>query len=126
MRRLFVCLIALMVAAPLACRREDSTKEAVRAAIEAHLAQRQNLMVANLAMEIQEIKISGDTAEAEVKYRSKQASDLQVNVHYRLRKTEQGWKVESSSSPGMGGSPHGGAGPVPEHGAPASEPQSSH
>ena len=126
MRRLFTCLLALMVAATLACRREDATKEAVRAAIEAHLAQRQNLMVANLAMEIQDIKVNGDTAEAEVKYRSKQISDLQVNVHYRLRKTEQGWKVESSSSPGMGGSPHGGASSVPEHGAPPSGPQSSH
>lgn len=112
------------------------TKEAVRAAIEAHLAQRKNVVLSNMTLEVQDVKFTGDTAEAQVNFRSKQASDLVVGVHYLLRRSGDTWKVESSSpTSGMGGATHGGTGTSP-HGesevmpAPSTTetppPQSSH
>jgi hypothetical protein len=87
---------------------EDS-KAGVQAAIEAHLKQRPNLVLANMTLEVQDVKIAGDTAQAEVKFRSKQSADLVVGVHYTLKRAGDRWLVESSSpSNGMGTNPHGG------------------
>jgi hypothetical protein len=84
------------------------TKEAVQAAIESHLKQRPNVMMANMNLEVDEVKFAGDTAEAETKFRSKQSPDLAVGVHYKLRLAGDHWQVESGTpSGGMGGSPHG-------------------
>ena len=111
------------------------SKEAVQAAIEAHLAQRQNLMLANMTVEVQDVKFKDDTAEAQVNFRSKQASDLVVGVRYLLRRSGDTWKVESSSpTSGMGGATHGGMGTnphgqsetTPEPSAETPAPQSSH
>jgi hypothetical protein len=65
-----------------------------------------------------------------VKFRSKQAPSLVVGVHYKLRRANGGWQVESTSSASMSGAnPHGNTvSPMP----PASEnpadvsPQPSH
>ena len=105
----------------------DQSNRAVQNAIEAYLRQRQNLMLANMDLEVKEIKIDGDTAEAEVRFRSKQNAALAVTVRYKLKRAGQGWQVESSTSEGgPGASPHGTAppAPAPAHGAPALE--SSH
>jgi hypothetical protein len=108
--------------------RKLDTKEAVQAAIESHLQQRPNVMLANMTLEVDDVKFSGDTAEADAKFRSKQAPSLAVGVHYKLRKAGDKWQVESSTpSGGMGGSPHGGSAPMPP--APSSDEvplQSSH
>ncbi len=82
------------------------SKSAVREAIEAHLKQRPNLLMANMTMEVQEVKFNGDRAGALVKYQSKQAAEVSVLVRYVLRKAGNGWEVESSS-------PAGGAPMVP-------------
>lgn len=95
------------------------SKEAVQSAIEAHLKERQNVMLANMSLEVADVKFAGDTADAEVKFRSKQSPDLVVAVHYQLRRAGDRWQVEKSTpSGGMGGSPHGG-------GAPSTPPPSS-
>lgn len=111
-------------------------KAAIQTAIEAHLQQRQNVMLSNMTLEVEEVKLSGETAEAQVNFRSKQAPELVVGVRYTLRQTGDTWKVESSSpASGMGASPHEGVGMSP-HGEgggaatpPATDspaPQSSH
>ncbi len=88
------------------------SKEAVQTAIEAHLKERQNVMLSNMSLEVADIKFTGDTAEAQVQFRSKQSPDLVVGVHYGLRQADGHWQVESSTpSGGMGVSPHGGAVP---------------
>ncbi len=92
------------------------SKSAVREAIEAHLKQRPNLLMANMTMEVQEVKFSGDRAEALVKYQSKQAPEVSVLVSYGLRKSGKSWEVESSS-------PAGGAPMVP-HGPSSSRERS--
>ena len=136
MRFALVCLVGLgMVLAGCSRSNGPQSKEAVKAAIEAHLAQRKNVVLSNMTLEVQDVKFTGDTAEAQVNFRSKQASDLVVGVRYLLRRSGDTWKVESSSpTSGMGGAAHGGMGTNP-HGesdvmpAPSTEtpaPQSSH
>ena len=111
-------------------------RAAIQTAIEAHLQQRQNVMLTNMTLEVQEVKFSGETAEAQVNFRSKQAPELVVGVRYVLRRTGDTWKVESSSpTSGMGASPHEGMGTSPHGegggatappGADSPAPQSSH
>jgi len=104
------------------------SKEAVRAAIEAYLRQRPNVVLGNMTLEVDEVTFRGEIAEAQAKFRSKQSPDLIVGVRYELRRTGSQWQVTSSSPiSGMGMSPHGGAAtraPVAEPGKLA--PRSSH
>jgi len=88
------------------------SKEAVQAAIEAHLQQRPNVMLAKMTLEVNDVKFTSDTADAEVRFRSKQSPTVAVSVRYKLRRAGDQWKVEMSTpSNGMGSSPHGGATP---------------
>jgi hypothetical protein len=127
MRSLTACLLGFgMVLTGCSRSKGSQTKEAVQAAIEAHLAERQNLMLANMTVEVQDVRFQGDTAEAQVNFRSKKASDLVVGVRYLLRKSGDTWKVESSSpTSGMGGAAHGGMGPSPHGGSEAATPPSA-
>ncbi|MGH9649835.1 MAG: hypothetical protein ACRD3I_05125 [Terriglobales bacterium] len=129
MRVLIACLLGSILLAG-GCNEAGSgdPKAAIQSAIEAHLKQRQNLMLANMTLEVQYVKVTGDTAQAEVKFRSKQSADLIVGVRYTLKRAGEGWQVESSSpTGGMGTSPHGGAGAPATAPAPAESPlKSSH
>ena len=130
MRAILIAIVAVACLMVMCSKGEVASKAAIREAIEAHLKQRSNLMVANMDLEVQDVKFSGDTADAQVEFRSKQSPNLVVGVNYKLRRVEGRWKVESSSSTsGMGMNPHGASGgpetaPPP---APAETPlQSSH
>lgn len=113
MRALLVFyFIASLALAGCSSSKRIESKEAVQKAIEAYLAQRQNLMLANMDMEVAEVKFEGETATADVKFRSKQNSSLAVNVHYKLKLRADHWEVESTApAAGPGGSPHGGVTP---------------
>lgn len=137
MRFLLACSMGLGLAVS-GCSKAGGPppKAAIQTAIEAHLQQRQNVMLSNMTLEVLDVKLSGETAEAQVNFRSKQAPELVVGVRYILRRTGDTWKVESSSpTSGMGASPHEGTGMSP-HGegggatAPSTTdtpaPQSSH
>lgn len=115
MRAILIGILAVACLTVMCTKRQAASKAEVREAIEAHLKQRPNLMMANMDLEIQEVKFSGDTADAQVQFRSKQSPNLVVGVRYKLRRVDGHWKVESTSSTsGMGGSPHGGGGmPTP-------------
>lgn len=131
MRVLIACLVGSILLTG-GCNKAGSNdpKAAIQAAIEAHLKQRQNLMLTNMTLEVQDVKVTGDTAQAEVKFRSKQSTDLVVGVRYMLKRAGDAWQVESSSpTGGMGASPHAGAGmspPVPNTTPAESELKSSH
>jgi hypothetical protein len=90
--------------------------QAVRQAIEAHLKTRSNLMMAKMTLEIESVKFSRDSAQADVKYRTKDNPNLAVSVHYVLRQAGDHWEVVSSSSTnGTPTSPHAaGAAAAPE------------
>jgi len=132
MRAVVMSLVVLGLVGSAACHRLSGvhSKAAVQEAIEEHLKQRSNVVFQNMTMELGDVAFSGDTAEAQVKFRSKQAPDLAVGVQYKLRRSGNGWKVESTSSTSMSGTtPHGGAaGPMPSPPAnPAGiSPQPSH
>ena len=104
MKRVGFYIAGLMVV--FGCGASQS-KSAVRAAIEAYLRQRPNLVLSNMTFDVQEVKFHGDTAEAEIKFESKESPDLAVKVHYVLQKSGDHWAVRSSSpAGGMGGGPH--------------------
>ncbi|MCI0409895.1 MAG: hypothetical protein L0191_15265 [Acidobacteria bacterium] len=113
-------MISVVMVAGCGGTSKTQSKEAVQKAIEAYLAQRQNLMLANMNMEVAEVRFEGDTAEAVVRFRSKQSASLAVSVHYKLKRTPGGWQVESSTSAGgTGNSPLHGmtpTSPAPAHG----------
>ena len=117
MRAVVMSLLVLGLAGSAACNRLSGvhSKAAVQEAIEAHLKQQPNVVFQNMTVEVGEVAFSGDTAEAQVKFRSKQAPDLAVGVQYKLRRSGNGWKVESTSTTSMPGTtPHGDtAGPTP-------------
>ena len=129
MRGLAACVVVLGVGlAGCSKTGERQAKAAVQAAVEAHLQQRQNLMLANMTLEVQDIKFTGDMAQADVKFRSKQSPNIVVDVRYTLRRAGDRWQVESSSpSSGMDASPHGGPTAPSSATAPAQTPlQPSH
>jgi hypothetical protein len=122
MRRLMVGILGMAVAVAAGCNRLKS-KSAVEAAIEQHLKQRPGLAMENMSMEVEEVKFSGQTAEARVKFQSKQPPQSFVEIRYRLHQSGDHWEVDSSSALSMG-TPHGSVNP-PSGTSPA-QPQPSH
>ena len=117
MRAVVMSLLVLGLAGSAACNRLSGvhSKAAVQEAIEEHLKQQPNVVFQNMTVEVGDVAFSGDTAEAQVKFRSKQAPNMAVGVQYKLRRSGNGWKVESTSTASMPGTtPHGDtAGPTP-------------
>ena len=114
MRRLSICLVALLLSGAGCHKAEElQSKAAIQRAIEAHLQRRPNLVLASMTLEILDVKFAGDTAQAEVEFRSTRSPNLVVGVRYILRRVDNHWHVESSTpSTGMGASPHGDAAPT--------------
>ena len=115
MRALVTGLVVLGLACPPACHRSGGihSKAAVQKAIEEHLKQRSNVVSQNMTMEVGDITFNEDTAQAQVRFRSKQAPSLAVGVVYKLRRAGDGWQVESTSSATMPGTtPHGNTSPA--------------
>ncbi len=113
MRAVEMSLLVMALAGLSACNRSSgaNSKAAVQQAIEEHLKQRPNVVLQNMTVEVGDVTFSGDTAQAEVKFRSKESPSLAVGVLYKLRRTGNAWQVESTSSMSMPGtSPHGNAG----------------
>ena len=131
MRAVVISLVVLSVAALAACHKLSGidSKAAVQQAIEEHLKQQPNVFFQNMSVELGDVTFSGDTAIAQVKFRSKQAPSMAVGIVYRMRKTGEKWRVESTATASMPGTaPHGstaapmsspsanpGVGPQPSH-----------
>jgi hypothetical protein len=112
-------MVAGIVGATLlfgACSKSgDSSQEAaVRAAVEAHLQKKSNLALNNMDMQIQNVKVNGDAADAQVKFSSKQNPQLAVSIQYSLRRAGNHWEVVSSMP--MGGDSHQSVTPPTAHG----------
>jgi hypothetical protein len=117
MRAVVMSLVVLSVVASAACHKLNGidSKAAIQEAIEEHLKQQPNVFFQNMTVEVGDVSFNGDTAVAQVKFHSKQAPNLAVGMLYRLRRTGNGWHVESTSTAGMPGTtPHGNtAAPTP-------------
>jgi hypothetical protein len=132
MRNALACAIVLATATVPSYGRGINSKSAVERAIEAHLERNSSLALNAFTTEISDVKFDGDNAEAVVKFESKQALHMSVQVRYMLRKEGEHWVVQSSS--GMGGNPHDGgmpqsqgqgANPREDLGVPTTRPPSS-
>jgi hypothetical protein len=131
MRAVVIGLVVLSVVTSAACHKLGGidSKAAVQQAIEEHLKQQPNVFFQNMTVELGDVTFNGDTALAQVKFRSKQAPSMAVGIVYRLRKTGDKWRVESTGTASMPGTtPHGstaapmpppsttpGVGPEPSH-----------
>jgi len=124
MRAVVISVALLSVTAWAACHKLSriDSKAAVQQAIEEHLKQQPNVFFQNMTVELGDVTFSGDTALAQVKFRSKQAPNMAVGIVYRLRKTGDKWRVESTATAALPGTnPHGSttvpppSGPQPSH-----------
>jgi len=109
MRAVVMGMVILGLAASAACHKLGGfqTKAAVQQAIEEHLKQQPNVFFQNMTVEVGDVTFNGDTAQALVKFSSKQAPNLAVGMLYKLRRKDNGWQVESTSTASMPGtSPH--------------------
>jgi hypothetical protein len=109
MRYVLVCLAGLAVMASAGCNRGLRTKRAVEEAIDAHLKQRSGLRMQSMTTEIVNVQFHGDTADADVRFSSKESAQTAVTVRYTLRQAGDHWVVESSSQQmgsGPGTNPH--------------------
>jgi hypothetical protein len=126
--RLLAIYLAVSVLTWSGCARPDNlhSKEAVKAAIEAHLQQRADVLYGSMTLEVQDVKFSGDKALAQASFRSKNSPQIAVGVNYTLRRAGDHWEVDRSTpAGGMGASRHG-EGSTAQPSAPAPTPQSSH
>jgi uncharacterized protein YhdP len=123
MRAAVMGVVVLGLAASPACHRLSGvhSKAAVQEAIEEHLKQQPNIVFQNMTVEVGQVTFNGDTAEAQVKFRSRQAPNPAVGMLYKLRRAGNGWQVESTSTATMPGTTsHGNTvGPMP---SPSSNP----
>ncbi len=94
---------------------EGDSNAAIQRAIEEHLANRPGLANDNLLMEVKDVQIQGDTAVAEVVFRSRTDQAAMMAFHYQLRNEGNRWKVESGS-PSQERSSHPPSGSFPDAG----------
>ena len=128
MRKLLICMVAVMVSS--GCGRWGShSKGAVEQAVKDHLNQNNHLIANSFKTEVENVSFKDDTADALVKFVSKQSASIFVEVRYGLRLENGHWQVISSTPmSGQGDDSHKGGGNAPPAGAqPASPPlQPSH
>ncbi|MBI4444165.1 MAG: hypothetical protein HY649_12440 [Acidobacteria bacterium] len=84
----------------------------IQKAIEQHLASRPGLATGQMVMEIKDVRIEGDKAEAEVIFRSTAEPPAQMTFRYELRRESSGWKVDSGRT-SAAESPHPSSGDAP-------------
>ena len=107
MRYVMLCLAILSVIVTAACKRLE-TKASIQEAIDAHLKQRADLMMSGMTTDVLDVHFHGDTADADVRFQSKQSAATSVTIRYTLRKAGDHWEVVSSSQAhgSMGTNPH--------------------
>lgn len=134
MRRFLTFSFCVLVLATAGCGRFRSgpqleRKEAVKAAIDAHLAKRRGqLALDQMNVEVKDVKFQGDRAEADVLFTS-QSGGASMTMHYSLRREGDHWVVERGGSSGMGmppGHPPSNAPPPSDATPPGQVPRQSH
>jgi hypothetical protein len=97
--------------------RHGDPKAAIQQAIEQHLAGRPGLAGEQIVMELKQVQVQGDTAQADVVFRSRNDPKAQMSFHYQLHNDGKEWKVDNGH-PGGDASPHSSMTP-PSGSAPA-------
>lgn len=94
----------------------DEVKKEAHTAISDYLATRQDLNLANMDLEVTDVTVEGETAVAQVRFRSKQGN-AEMPMSYRLRREEGHWVVQRPSGGGQmpAGHPPTSTDPPPAH-----------
>jgi hypothetical protein len=89
-----ICAGALILALGFVagCSKAPNDKEAIRAAILKHLTDQGGLNMAAMDMEVKQVAIKGDDAEAQVEFRVKQGGGS-MQVAYKLQRVQGAWVV---------------------------------
>ena len=89
-------LIVALGALATACNKSAGDNDAIRAAINSHLASRSNLNTSAFDMEVQKVNIQGDEATADVAFHVKGGPAV-MQLTYNLKKTGGNWAVVESN-----------------------------
>ena len=99
----------------------DNSDEAIRKAIETHLANRPGLLSNDIVLDMKKIDIKGTDAQADVVFRSRSDPKASMNFHYALHNDGKGWKVNETQG-GGGSAPHPLPDGAPQGGMPSGTP----
>lgn len=73
---------------------------AIQKAIEDHLANRSDLSIGNMVMEMKDVRIDGDHAQADVLFRTTSNPPAQMAYTYLLLQTDGKWEIETAQPSG--------------------------
>ena len=122
MKHKLISIVALILCCVLGagCNKAQQDDKAIRAALEKHLSERGNLNMAAMDMEVKQVKVEGNRAEAQVEFRVKQGGPS-MQMAYTLERQGNAWVVRGATPAGGGmahpptgaGTPPSGAGDLP-------------
>lgn len=108
--RTIICLAAATFVGACGIWKEHwgaHSRKAVEQAVQDHLRQNRSLISANFDTVFESVDFKDDTANALVKFQSKQSEQLFVEVRYDLKFESGQWEVASSTPmSGQGGDSH--------------------
>ena len=93
--------------------RPSDPQSAIRQAIEEHLAGRTGLASDKIVMDLKQVQVKGDKAEADVVFRSRSDPKATMAFHYQLHTEGNQWKVDTGR-PSGDTSPHPPSPPSPD------------
>jgi len=97
MRRILIGFAAIALITSGCSRFTGRSRSAVREAIQEHLREQPGLQMQNMSMEVNDVRFQGDTADAQVKFVSRESPQAFVVIRYQLRKQGGKWQVQSTS-----------------------------
>src|SRR3989449_3548935 len=102
-RRLLPSVAILLLLAALACKKTVGENEAIRVAVQKHLAARGTLDLSAMEIDVKQVDIDRDHAIAQVEFRAKRSeehtSELQSRLHLVCRLLLEKKKKQSNRSP---------------------------
>lgn len=94
-------ILGILLVTLAACHRQEAEKEAIRASIRQHVASMSGLRMDAMELELAQVTLNGDHAEALAEFRPKQAATPMVlQVKYQLEKRDGSWVVLGSQTVG--------------------------
>jgi hypothetical protein len=125
-KRIILAMLFAGSAALTACQKQVSPNDAIREGIRQHLASLKTINLSAMDMNLTEVAITGDSAQAQVEYLPKSGAPpgVGMRVSYALEKRDQQWVVVKTNAaggaiehPDPGKNPHGQTSQAPTHGA---------
>jgi hypothetical protein len=87
--------VTVVMLTSLGCQRLMNQDAAIQKAIRDHLAERSDLSMDKMALEMKQVKVNGDKASAEVVFRTTSDPPSQMGYHYELHREGGAWKVDN-------------------------------